>query len=221
MDSTLEPAVRRRGPDDNLLRRNASHASKSIRNRDAAVPPRRGGESFSHSLCLRLSQRSHPAPHRGRRHAKRPVAAGPGGDRKENSCEPSESKASACEESTNHTASPTRRKSATVIVPLLKRLCELRYNRDRRDAVTAVLVPEYVVNARWRDEHTAIRRRDPQDENPVARALPESLPLVDAVDQDAAHDDHDRGKRRHSDNESKGPQQLPDHQNRHDGENRR
>src|SRR5688572_1139682 len=120
MDSTLEPAGRRSGRDDNLLRRNACHTSKSIRNRDAAVPPRRGGESTSRIPPLRLSQRSHPAPHRGRRRAKPPAVVAPGGDRKENSCEPSELKASACGESTADTPPSTRRKSATVIVPLLK-----------------------------------------------------------------------------------------------------
>src|SRR4029077_19989413 len=60
-----------------------------------------------------------------------------------------------------------------------------------------------------RNKHSAIGNWYAQHEDPVARALPESLSFVDAVDQDPAHDHHHRHQRRQRDDETQRAKKFP------------
>src|SRR5438874_2064471 len=62
----------------------------------------------------------------------------------------------------------------------------------------------------WRSENASAWRGHAQDERTFSRRAAEALPLVDAGDEDAAHDHHDRRQGRQRDDESKPAEQLSD-----------
>src|SRR6185503_8490059 len=70
-----------------------------------------------------------------------------------------------------------------------------------------------------REKNASIRRRNPQYESSIARAPPESLSFVNAVDENTPHNHHQCREHRHCNHKSERPKELADHEHRHDGEN--
>src|SRR4051812_2527948 len=67
-------------------------------------------------------------------------------------------------------------------------------------------------------ENASLGGRHAESEDPVAWSTPESLPLIDAIEEDSADDNHDRCEGRDGHDQPEWAQDLTDHEDRHDGE---